>query len=122
MIKIFGATDTIYSSNGDKIILPLKAKVHKEDNGDFYINVEAPLTENEKYIPAIEGSTISGTSFTINNIDTNKSYELTQITGNTDGTNVVSGRQTITTWGKNLLDLKDVVVEGKGHYLSLKLK
>ena len=44
MIKLFEATDKLYTSNGDKIILPLKAKVHKEDNGDFYINVEAPLS------------------------------------------------------------------------------
>ena len=26
MIKLFDATDKIYTSNGDKIILPLKAK------------------------------------------------------------------------------------------------
>ena len=44
MIKLFDATDKIYTSNGNKIILPLKSKVHKEDNGDFYINVEAPLS------------------------------------------------------------------------------
>lgn len=43
MIKLFGATDKLYSSNGDKIILPLKAKVHKEDNGDFYLDLEAGL-------------------------------------------------------------------------------
>lgn len=51
MIKLFEATDKLYTSNGDKIILPLKAKVHKEDNGDFYINVEAPLTYQEYLVP-----------------------------------------------------------------------
>ena len=44
MIKIFSITDKIYSSNGDKIIQPTKAVVHKEDNGDFYLDVESPLS------------------------------------------------------------------------------
>ena len=51
MIKLFDATDKIYTSNGDKIILPTKAKVHKEDNGDFYINVEAPLSYIDDLVP-----------------------------------------------------------------------
>ena len=50
MIKLFDITDKIYSSNGDKIILPLKAKVHKEDNGDFYLNLEAPLSYIEDLV------------------------------------------------------------------------
>ena len=29
MIRIFGATDTSFISNGDVVLLPLKAKVHK---------------------------------------------------------------------------------------------
>ena len=44
MIKLFGTTDTLFSSNGDKIILPLKAKVHKEDNGSFYLDLETGLS------------------------------------------------------------------------------
>lgn len=44
MIKLFDITDKTYSSNGDKIILPLKAVVHKKDNGDFYLDLEAPLS------------------------------------------------------------------------------
>ena len=44
MIKLFDITDKIYTSNGDKIILPLKAVVHKKDNGDFYLDLEAPLS------------------------------------------------------------------------------
>lgn len=43
MIKIFGQTDKIYTTNGDIIIQPLKAKVHKEDNGDYYLNLETGL-------------------------------------------------------------------------------
>ena len=43
MIKLFGTTDTLYDSNGDRIIQPLKAIVHKEDNGAFYLDLEAPL-------------------------------------------------------------------------------
>lgn len=44
MIKLFGTTDTDFSSNGDAVIQPFKAKVHKEDNGKFYLNVEADIS------------------------------------------------------------------------------
>ena len=43
MIKLFNSTDTSYSTNGDKIIIPTKAKVHKEDNGAFYLDLETGL-------------------------------------------------------------------------------
>lgn len=43
MIKVFQIDDKIYDSNGDKIIQPTKAVVHKEDNGTFYLSVECPL-------------------------------------------------------------------------------
>ena len=43
MIKVFGATDKNFSSNGDKVLNNVSAKVHKEDNGDYYIDVEASL-------------------------------------------------------------------------------
>lgn len=43
MIKLFQSTDTLFSSNGDKIIIPTKAKIHKEDNGDYYLDLETNL-------------------------------------------------------------------------------
>ena len=43
MIKLFDKTDTLFSSNGDKVITPLKAKIHKEDNGSFYLDLETSL-------------------------------------------------------------------------------
>ena len=43
MIKLFNSTDTLFSSNGDKIIIPNRAKVHKEDNGDYYLYLETSL-------------------------------------------------------------------------------
>lgn len=36
MIKLFSSTDKIYNSNGDKVITPLKAKVHKGDNENYF--------------------------------------------------------------------------------------
>lgn len=44
MIKLFKSIDKLYSSNADKIINPLKAKVHKEDNGAFYFDLETDLS------------------------------------------------------------------------------
>lgn len=43
MLKVFGATDTDFSSNGDVVLQPYKAKVHKEDNGDYYLELEAGI-------------------------------------------------------------------------------
>ena len=43
MLKVFGATDTDFSSNGDIVLQPYKAKVHKEDNGDYYLELEAGI-------------------------------------------------------------------------------
>lgn len=44
MIKLFKSTDTEFKSNGDKIIKPLKAQVYKEDNGDFFLDLETDLS------------------------------------------------------------------------------
>ena len=43
MIKLFGASDTNFASNGDVVLRPLKAKVRKEDNGDFFLDLETGL-------------------------------------------------------------------------------
>lgn len=44
MIKLFGQTDKLFSTNGDIVISPLKAIVHKEDNGNFYLDLETDLS------------------------------------------------------------------------------
>lgn len=43
MIKVFGPTDKSYLTNGDMVIRPLRARIHKEDNGDYYLDLEAGL-------------------------------------------------------------------------------
>lgn len=43
MIKLFQPSDKLFSSNGDVVILPIKAKVHKEDNGDYYLDIVTGL-------------------------------------------------------------------------------
>lgn len=44
MIRIFGQTDKLYTSNGDIVIQPFKAKIHKEDDGgDYYLDLECGL-------------------------------------------------------------------------------
>lgn len=43
MIKLFNSTDTLFLSNGDKVITPIRAKVHKKDNGSFYLSLETNL-------------------------------------------------------------------------------
>ena len=43
MVKVFGQTDTTFTTNGDAVLHPLKAKVRKEDNGAFYLDLETDL-------------------------------------------------------------------------------
>ena len=43
MIKIFGQTDKVFNSNGDAVVRALKAKVHKADNGDYYLDFESGI-------------------------------------------------------------------------------
>lgn len=51
MIKVFGQADTSFSSNGDIVIQPFKAQVHKIDNGDFYLDLECSLDYLSFIIP-----------------------------------------------------------------------
>ena len=72
MIKVFQAIDKDYTSNGDIVLQTTKAKVHKEDNGDFYINVEAPLTYIDYLVPnnIIVANTPQGDqAFRISNVE-----------------------------------------------------
>lgn len=43
MIRLFSSNDKAFTTNGDIVIKPLKAKVHKEDNGSFYLDLETSL-------------------------------------------------------------------------------
>lgn len=43
MIKVFSPTDTVFTTNGDAVINATRAVVHKVDNGDFYLEIEAPI-------------------------------------------------------------------------------
>lgn len=43
MIKLFDIKDKNFSSNGDKVILPTRAIVHKADNEGFYLDMETNL-------------------------------------------------------------------------------
>ena len=40
MIKIFGQTDSNFSTNGDKVLQPTRCRVHKRDNSDYYVDIE----------------------------------------------------------------------------------
>ncbi len=44
MIKLFGQTEASFSSNGDKVINAIRARVKKVDNGEFYLELETDLS------------------------------------------------------------------------------
>lgn len=49
MIKLFKSTDIDFTSNGERIIHPLKAIVFKADNGDYYLSIEDTLENIDIY-------------------------------------------------------------------------
>ena len=51
MLKLFGTTDTIYSTNGDKILIPTYQHIIKQDNGEFYADVELSLNYVDDITP-----------------------------------------------------------------------
>lgn len=44
MLKLFGQSETSFSSNGDKVIKALKAQVFREDNGEYILNLVTDLS------------------------------------------------------------------------------
>lgn len=54
MLRIFSPTDKTYTTNGDKVIQPLKATVRKEDNDAYYLD----LTCGTEYLPWIKSGNI----------------------------------------------------------------
>ena len=75
MIRVFGQTDKTFTSNGDVVLKPLKARVHKKDNGDYYLELETGL----EYIDYLtEGNIVVANTptgdqaFRINNITKSK--------------------------------------------------
>lgn len=56
MIKVFGQLDKNFTSNGDVVLRPLKARVTKNDNGDYLLDLECGL-EYVDYI--VEGNIIT---------------------------------------------------------------
>ena len=51
MIRLFLATDRNFTSNGDVVIQATRAVVHKQDNGDFYLEIEAPSSYAKHFQP-----------------------------------------------------------------------
>ena len=106
MIKVFNATDKNYATHGDLILQPSKAVVHKEDNGEFYLDLETPLNEKEhKNTTPEAGQTAEGTSFSITT-DLTKQYQVQTLKGQTSQSstptpsspipiNITTGRQDV---------------------------
>lgn len=44
MIRLFGTTDTDFSTNGDLILQPLRAVIVKKDNGSFYLDIDIDIS------------------------------------------------------------------------------
>lgn len=51
MLRCFDQSETAFLTNGDVIIQPFKAYVHKQDNGDFYLELECSLDYLDFIIP-----------------------------------------------------------------------
>ena len=103
MIKVFNETDTTFETNGEVVLNPTYAVVHKEDNGDYYLDLETQLTDETKTIPYEEGSiaTINGTGQIT--ADSTKESHLLSIDGET---------QQDSTTGQQLFNIFDPLTMG----------
>lgn len=43
MIKVYDSDERQFNNNGNVVLLPTKARVHNEDNGDFYLDLDCSL-------------------------------------------------------------------------------
>ena len=77
MIKLFASIDKIFNtSNGDKVIKPRSAIVHCEDNGEFYLNLEADLNYVDDIVQGsiLVAPTPQGDqAFRVNNVEKTRS-------------------------------------------------
>ncbi len=76
MIKVFGQTDTSFVSNGDVVLSPLKAKVHKKDNSDYYLDLETGLEYIDYFVEGnivIANTPTGDQAFRIGNVTKTKS-------------------------------------------------
>ena len=83
MIKLFNENDTTFETNGEVVLNPTYAVVHKEDNGDYYLDLETQLTEETKTIPAEDGTTLEINEYAQITANGNKEAEITTLKGNT---------------------------------------
>ena len=49
MIKVYNSNETLFATNGIKILHPLKAEVTKEDNGDYYCEFKDTIENLDYY-------------------------------------------------------------------------
>lgn len=51
MLCVYEENEKLFNNNGIKILHPLKAKIHKEDNGEYYIEVKDIIDNLDYYQP-----------------------------------------------------------------------
>ena len=49
MIKVYDSTERLFNHNGIKILHPLRADITKEDNGDYYVELQDTIESLEYY-------------------------------------------------------------------------
>lgn len=79
MIRLFDVTDKTFQTNGDRVIIPTRAIVHKEDNGSFFCQIETDLSYVDDLTEGrvIVANTPQGNqAFRINNVEKTK-HKLT---------------------------------------------
>ena len=75
MIRLFGSSDSSFTSNGDKILTPLKCEIYESDKigEDYSVDMDLPISEQEyieeNRIVAIDTPNKGNQLFRINKID-----------------------------------------------------
>lgn len=82
MIRVFSPSDTDFTSNGDVVIQATLAVVHKQDNGDFYLELQCGLEYLDYVKPKniIVANTPQGAqAFRIRQVETTRSKIIAKV-------------------------------------------
>ena len=110
MIRVFKGTDTVFTSNGDKIIKPIDAIIYKSTEEE-YLELEAPLKYAEFLIQdnILVVDTLTGKrGYRIHNPEVGKTILIKALLIYQENTPVPADRGVVISYGKNLSECKAV--------------
>lgn len=110
MIRVFKGADTVFTSNGDKIIKPIDAIIYKSTEEE-YLELEAPLKYAEFLIQdniLVVDTPTGKRGYRIHNPEVSKTISIKALLIYQENTPVSADRGVVISYGKNLSECKAV--------------